>query len=139
MSDSVLASEHRRAAWLLCALAALQVVWHGWWLPPEQIGRAAAVSLALVWFALPLLAARADLERGLLIGALMALGYFAHGVMELWANPLARWPAALQIVLCVAIVGFAGWPSWRRAKQRRLDRAASGRSQASGHDTHPKS
>jgi uncharacterized membrane protein len=137
MSNPALAIEHRRAAWLLCALAALQVLWYGWWLPPEQISRAAAISLALVWFALPLLAARADIERGLLVGALMALGYFAHGVMEFWANPAARLPAAVEIVVCIAIVGFAGWPSWRRAKQRRLDREASGTDQPPERDTQP--
>lgn len=116
--------QHRRAFWLLCALAALQVVWYGWWLPPAQISRAAGVSLALVWFTLPLLAARVDAERGLLIGALMALGYFSHGVMEVFANPPARLPASIEIALSVAIVGFAGLPSWQRARKRRREREA---------------
>ncbi len=116
---------HRCALISLLALAALQVIWYGWWVPPTEISRGAAIAFALVWFALPLLAARVDGERGLLIGALVALGYFSHGVMEAWANAEARVPALIEVALSLAVVGFAGWPSWQRANARKRARQAS--------------
>jgi uncharacterized membrane protein len=113
---------HRAAVLGLCALAALQVIWYGWWVPAAGISKPAAISLALVWFALPLLAARRDGESGLLIGALVSLLFFSHGVMELWANPAARGPATIEIVLSLVVVACAGWPAWQQARARKQQR-----------------
>ncbi len=113
---------HRAALLGLCALAALQVIWYGWWMPIAGISKPAAISLALVWFALPLLAARRDRESGLLVGALISLLFFSHGVMEVWANPGARAPAMIEITLSLIIVACAGWPSWQQARARKLQR-----------------
>jgi len=117
---------HRVALIALLGLAALQVLWYGWWAPPVSMDRKAAIALALVGFALPLLAARADAGRGLLVAALLCLGYFSHGVMEAWANPRARLPALAEILLAAVVILFAGWPSWQGARARkraRLDQA----------------
>ena len=38
---------HRIATAALVALAALQILWYGWWSPPASIGRLAAISFAL--------------------------------------------------------------------------------------------
>jgi uncharacterized membrane protein len=86
------------------------------------MSKAAAISFALVWFALPLLAARHDSDRGLLVGALVALLYFSHGVMEAFANPAERLPAVLEIMLSLVVVACAGWPSWQRARAKRRER-----------------
>ena len=110
---------HRIAVIALCALAALQVAWYGWWSPPTEISKSAAISFALVWFALPLLAARVDAGRALLVGALLALLYFSHGVMQAWASVSDRMPALIEIFLSSVIVVCAGWPSWQIAKTRR--------------------
>jgi uncharacterized membrane protein len=113
---------HRAALFGLCALAALQVIWYGWWVPVTGISKPAAISLALVWFALPLLAARRDTESGLLVGALVSLLFFSHGVMEVWANQAARLPALIEIALSLGIVTCAGWPSWQQARARKMQR-----------------
>jgi uncharacterized membrane protein len=113
---------HRTALLALCALAVLQVAWYGWWAPVTGMSKAAAISFALVWFALPLLAARQDSGRGLLVGALVALLYFSHGVMEAFANPDVRLPALLEIFLSLVVVACAGWPSWQRAAAKKRQR-----------------
>lgn len=117
-----MSSWHRLAVLSLCALALLQLVWYGWWAPPQDISKPAAISFALVWFALPLLAARHSPDRGLLAGALIALLYFSHGVMEAFANPAVRVPALLEIALALLVVGCAGWPSWQLARARKHQR-----------------
>jgi uncharacterized membrane protein len=110
---------HKIAIAALIALAALQVVWYGWWSPPISISKWAAISFALIWFAPPLLAARIDAEHGLLVGALIALLFFSHGVMQAWASVADRVPALIEIALSTIVVACAGWPSWQRAKVRR--------------------
>ena len=88
---------HRIATAALVALAALQILWYGWWSPPASIGRLAAISFALVGFALPVAFARQSGERGLLVGALVALLYFSHGVMQCWVLAADRAPALIEI------------------------------------------
>jgi len=116
---------HRLAVIALGALALLQLAWHGWLDPPTTLSRMAAVSFALIWFAPALLLARADAQHGLLAGALVALLYFTHGVMEAWANPSVRGLALTEIALAVIAIGCAGWPSWQQGMaRRRLKKAA---------------
>jgi uncharacterized membrane protein len=115
---------HRIAAAALFALAALQIAWYGWWSPPVSIGPLAAISFALIWFALPLAFARQSTERGLLVGALVALLYFSHGVMQCWVSRADRAPALIEIALSVIVIAFAGWPAWTRMTARRRQSAA---------------
>lgn len=110
---------HRLALAAFIALATLQVVWYGWWFPSTSLSRSAAISLALVWFALPLLAARISANAAMLVAGLISLLYFSHGVMELWANPQERVPAGLEILLSLIVVVFAGLPSWQKARARK--------------------
>lgn len=112
-------SWHRKA-WLgLISLGLLQIAWYGFWFPPVAISRAAAISLALLPFSLFLIAARKNMQRGLLIASLVALGYFSHGVMEAFANPSVRLLAMLEIIICVWVVACAGWPSWQGRRRKR--------------------
>ena len=116
---------YRIATLALILLALLQVLWYAWLAPPQQTPIPAALSLALVPFAAPLFAARSGAHAGLLIGALVALVYFAHGVMEAYANAAVRSLAIAEIVLSLSAVLSAGWPAWRQAldQRRRSTRA----------------
>lgn len=101
-------------AWL--ALLALEVAWHGFLVP----SRWPVVTLAVVPLALPLLALRRGTNRALLIASIVALPYFCHGVMELFADPSARLLAAGEVALSVALViatGTIGMIGRRRARR----------------------
>lgn len=110
---------YRVATVALIALALLQVLWYGWLAPPDSLPVPAALSLALLPFAAPLFAARSGVHAGLLIGALIALVYFAHGVMEVYANPAVRGLATAEVVLSLTVVLSAGWPAWQQALAKR--------------------
>lgn len=84
------------------ALAALQIVWHAWWLPPENL-RWLAVAIGLIPLAIPLLHWRRP-ERALLIAGMFSLLYFCHGVVMAWAEPATRVAAWIEIVLAIVII-----------------------------------
>ncbi|MGD9582389.1 MAG: DUF2069 domain-containing protein [Lysobacterales bacterium] len=116
---------YRLATLALVLLAGLQVLWYAWLAPPTTLPVPAALALSLLLFAAPLFAARSSVHAGLLIGALIALVYFAHGVMEAYANPAVRGLAATEIVLSLTAVLTAGWPAWQQALgKRRRSRGA---------------
>ena len=89
------------AAW--AALALLQVVWHAWLLPPVRMPIAAALPIALLPLALPLLYWRTP-SRALLLAGMICLFYFCHGVAEAYAAPAERVFAIIEIVLAVAVI-----------------------------------
>lgn len=89
------------AAWGLLAL--LQVAWHAWWIPPQTMPIAVALTIALLPLALPLLYRRRP-QRALLAAGMVALFYFCHGVAEAWASPQERLLAWLEIVLAIALI-----------------------------------
>ncbi|HXS72587.1 MAG TPA: DUF2069 domain-containing protein [Rhodanobacteraceae bacterium] len=89
-------------AWV--ALAALQVVWHAWWLPPQRMPTAIALLIALLPLALPLFYWRVP-QRALLAAGMVALFYFCHGVAEAWSAPLERAPALIEIALALLLIG----------------------------------
>jgi uncharacterized membrane protein len=106
------------AFWLLLAL---QLLWHGWWQPPQHLPR----SLPLVLLAGPLLLPALGLLRrrpnALFWAAVVSLLHFCHAVMELWTSPAARAPAALALLLSLLVIGSVGVDGLRR---RRAARAA---------------
>lgn len=89
------------AAW--AGLALLQIVWHAWLLPPRQMPVAAALAIALIPLALPLLYWRAP-QRALIAAAMVSLFYFCHGVAEAWSAPAERPFAWIEIILAVVLV-----------------------------------
>jgi uncharacterized membrane protein len=89
-------------AWL--ALAALEIGWHVFLLPSGW----GVVALAVVPLTLPLLALPRGVNRALLIASIVALPYFCHGVMELFADPSVRTLAAAEVVLSVALIVATG-------------------------------
>ena len=102
----------------LVALTLLEVAWHAWIVPGDDV-RAMLLVTALpaafcVW-----LCSR-NLRRGVLVGGMLCLAYFAHGVASAYSEPVARWPAALEIFLSLVVVIVLGWDArdYRRNKPR---------------------
>ena len=102
----------------LAMLLVLQVFWHGWWLPAVAAQRWPTLALS----ALPLLpglwVCRQNLRRGVLIGGIVCLFYFCHGVSVAYADPAVRWLALVEIALTLLVIGALGWDA-RHYKRKR--------------------
>lgn len=92
-------------AWF--ALVALQVLWHGWLLPPTRLPTPLVLGLAVVPLLLPALALRRP-ARALLWAGILALFYFCHGVAEAWSAPTERALALIEIALTLLLIGSLG-------------------------------
>lgn len=93
------------AAW--AALLVLQLAWHGWLYPPQQMPTMLVLGLTVIPLLLPLLALR-DVRRALLWVGILSLFYFCHGISEAWSAPGERWLGWLEIVLTVTLIGTLG-------------------------------
>ncbi|MEW9571323.1 DUF2069 domain-containing protein [Rhodanobacter sp. Si-c] len=93
------------AAW--AALAVLQVLWHGWLLPPRSVPVALVLAVAVIPLLLPLAALRQP-RRALLWVGILALFYFCHGVAEAWSAPVERTLAVAEIALTLLLIGALG-------------------------------
>lgn len=102
-------------AW--AGLVILQVAWHAWLAPPANGQIGLALALTLPPLLLPVLALRRGAKRALLWIGIVSLGYFCHGVVVAWAIPSMRWPALIEVALCVLLIGTLGWIT-RGAKKR---------------------
>lgn len=104
----------RAAAGALVAQVVLQVFWHAWLVPASRP--------ALILAVLPLVPALwvgiDNLRRGVLIGGIVSLFYFCHGVAESLGNG-SRLPAAIEIALSVAVVAALGWDTRQRKRAMR--------------------
>jgi uncharacterized membrane protein len=80
----------------------LQLAWHAWLEPTSR----AALALATLPLVPGLWIAAHDLRRGVLIGGIVSLFYFCHGVAGVWDAGLARWLAIGEIGLCLIVIGF---------------------------------
>jgi len=94
----------------LVALIGLQILWHAIVLPPP--GERFLPTLALS--VLPLVPgawiARRNLRRGTLIGGIVCLFYFCHGVGAAWDDDAtARGLAFVEIALSLVVIGVLGW------------------------------
>jgi len=94
-------------------LFALQVAWYGWLSPPVHVP---AWQMALA-FSLPILPALVLVllrhRRAAFWGAMAALLYFSHGVMEAWSNPAVRGLALAEVALSCLLVVAASWDGTR--------------------------
>ena len=94
----------------------LQIVWHAWVVPAPRA--------ALVLSILPLLpglwVSLDNLRRGVLIGGIVSLFYFCHGIAELWNSAAPHALAALEIAMSVIAIALPGWDGLqaRRAAKR---------------------
>ncbi len=108
--------------YLIVALLALALLFGVWF------ARDPRVLAALLVFVLPPLALAAATARGWrragFTAAVLALLWFSHGVMLLWAEPTLRLPAALEILLALAIIHAACLPGIRAWRARRRDEPA---------------
>ena len=95
------------------ALLALQLLWHAIWMPP----RSASPWLYALFFCLPLVPALWLALRGAsaaaFAGALAALLYFCHGVMESMTASAGRRLALAEIVLSIWVILAYSWPGLR--------------------------
>jgi uncharacterized membrane protein len=108
----------RFGAGALIAQLLLQFVWHAWFVPVSQPALALAVLPLLpgLWVCIR------NLPRGVLIGGIVNLFYFCHGVVELLGAGTSRLFAAAEVALAVAVVAALGW-ELRRAKAQKNDPA----------------
>jgi uncharacterized membrane protein len=109
---------------LLGALFGLQLAWHGWIAPPTVLPQGFVLALAAGPLAIPLIGLLLRWQQAMFMAALLALLYFCHGVMEAWAAPEVRVLAVIEVLLSSALIGFAGWPSWRDGMARRRAKRA---------------
>jgi uncharacterized membrane protein len=93
-------------AWAL--LTVLQLAWHGWLFPAQQLPVALVLAITVIPLLLPLLAIR-DVRRALLWVGILSLFYFCHGVSEAWSAPGERVLALVEIVLTLSLIGALGW------------------------------
>jgi uncharacterized membrane protein len=103
----------------LVALLILQVAWHGWWMPPAPAQFWPTLAVATVPLLPGLWTAIGNPRRGVLIGGIVCLFYFCHGVSTLYSDPVARLPAAAELALALLAIGASGWDArrYKRAPQ----------------------
>ncbi len=80
-------------------LILLQPLWFGWLTPPEVVPPWFAVTLTTVPLILVAHGVWRLQTRSLVVAGCLLLLYFCLAVMEVWAHPAARIPAAIQIFL----------------------------------------
>ena len=106
------------AAAALWSLLGLVLLWHGWLAPPRAAPAALIATLAALPLVPPLVLWFVRPRLGLLFGALLGLGYFAHGLTEAIVEPEVRWLGIGEVALVLVLIGALG------AATRRERRAA---------------
>jgi uncharacterized membrane protein len=101
----------------LAALALLHIVWHAWLLPPANSGIAATLALSIAPLLPGLWVCLRNLRRGVLIGGIVCLFYFCHGVTVAYADASARLPALAEIALSLVVISALGWDA-RKYKRK---------------------
>lgn len=92
-----------RARWLYLLLLAWQFSW--FFLLPAPWGKTSLPLALLVTLPLllPLYGVWRERSRALIVAGYLMLFYLMLGLVELWAAPAQRWPAALHVLI---ILGF---------------------------------
>jgi uncharacterized membrane protein len=99
-------------AWAL--LIVLQLAWHAWLAPPQNMPLTLLLAITVVPLLLPLFAIR-DVRRALLWVGILSLFYFCHGIAEGWSSSRERWLALAEITLTLLLIGTLGAGVKRRA------------------------
>jgi uncharacterized membrane protein len=112
----------RIGAAALVLLAALQILWHAWLAPPAGAQLLPTLAVAVFPLLPGLWICLRNLRRGVLVGGIVSLFYFCHGVGSAWADARLRLPACLEVALTLIVIGALGWDArhYRRAAQKRL-------------------
>ena len=107
------------AAAALWSLALFVPLWHGWLAPP----RAAPPGLIALLAVLPLVPVLVlwllRPRLGLIFGALVGLGYFAHGLTEAIVAPELRLLGTIEASLVLVLIGALGAATRREKRARR--------------------
>ena len=93
----------------LAALLVLQIVWHAWLFPPPAAQHWPTLALAVLPLVPALLIAPGNLRRGVLVGGIVSLFYFCHGVSAAWDDAPVRALACVEIVLTLIVIAAPGW------------------------------
>ena len=93
----------------LVALALLQILWYGWLTPRTGTSAWPLVALTVVPLLPGLWICRHNLRRGVLIGGIVGLFYFCHGVVIAWGVADQRVQGLTEIVLSLIVIGTLGW------------------------------
>ena len=101
----------------LVALLVLELLWHAWLFPPDG-HRLSMIALTALPLALSLWIATKNPRRGVLVGGMLCLAYFSHGVSSAYSEPVPRWLALIEVALSLVVIGALGWDArgYRRKK-----------------------
>jgi uncharacterized membrane protein len=99
----------RFGAGALLALLLLQIAWHCWWMPAAPARFWPTLAIATLPLLPGLWTCRTNLRRGVLIGGIVGLFYFCHGVSVVYGDVAARIPALIEIALTLLVIGTSGW------------------------------
>ena len=101
----------------MALLALLHILWHAWLLPPAHSRIVATLALSVLPLLPGLWVCMGNLRRGVLIGGIVCLFYFCHGVTVAYADASARLPALAEIVLSLVVIAALGWDA-RKYKRK---------------------
>jgi uncharacterized membrane protein len=93
----------------LAALIGLQILWHAFVLPPPTRHFWPTLTLSILPLVPGAWIAFGNLRRGILVGGIVCLFYFCHGVSVAWDDSTARGMALLEIALSLIVIGALGW------------------------------
>jgi len=99
----------RVGAAALAALTLLQVAWHAWLFPAPAALRLPTLAITTLPLAWALWVSSRNLRRGVLIGGIICLLYFCHGVGSAWSVSTSRVLALVEVMLTLAVIGALGW------------------------------
>jgi len=102
----------------LAALALLQLVWHVWLAPPASRQLLPTLMLSIVPLLPGLWVCWQSLRRGVLIGGIVCLFYFCHGISVAYGDPTLRLPALAEIALSLIVIGASGWDARHYKKKK---------------------
>ncbi len=92
----------------LVGLLALEVMWHAWLYPPDD-HRFSMLALTALPLVLSLWIGFRNRRRGVLVGGMLCLAYFSHGVSSAYSEPASRACALIEIGLSLVVIGALGW------------------------------
>ncbi|MDR3387017.1 MAG: DUF2069 domain-containing protein [Rudaea sp.] len=104
----------------LFLLALLQILWHAWLAPPPGAQLWPTLFVAVGPLVPGLWVCRHNLRRGVLIGGIVCLFYFCHGIASAWADISVRQPALAEVALSLVVIGVLGWDArhYRRPQNK---------------------
>ena len=99
----------RVGAAALIGLILLQIAWHAWLYPATAARLLPTLAITTLPPACALWVCADNLRRGVLIGGIVCLLYFCHGVSSAWSEPASRVLALVEVAFCVTVIGALGW------------------------------